>query len=298
MLNATWLETFTTLCEMGHFTRTAERLNMTQPGVSQHLRKLEDQLGQPLIVRQGKKFVLTPAGEALFETGLARRREENDLRERIATDLPDHGTVHIACSGSFAMLLHPLLIDWMQSAPALTVHLEAAPQPTIRTGLLDGRFDLGVLSEEPSHARLEARHLGEEELCLVLPVEAPERITSFAALNARGFIAHPDGFAYADDLLQANFPGDYPGADRLKLRGYINQIGQIPAAVARGVGYTLLPRSGVETFAAKDLLRQVTLPQRRWHGLWLAQRRGRPLAARLERAAKLIAEAAERIRTG
>ena len=67
MLNATWLDTFTTLCETGHFTRAAERLNMTQPGVSQHLRKLEAQLGQSLIAREGKSFTLTAAGEAVFQ---------------------------------------------------------------------------------------------------------------------------------------------------------------------------------------------------------------------------------------
>ena len=61
MLNATWLETFTTLAEEGHFTRAAQRLNMTQPGVSQHLRKLEQQLGQRLIARDGKAFTLTAA---------------------------------------------------------------------------------------------------------------------------------------------------------------------------------------------------------------------------------------------
>ncbi len=177
-----------------------------------------------------------------------------------------------------------------------TVRLEAAPQTAIRAGLLDGRFDLGVLSDDPNHARLEAEDLGREELCLVLPVDAPQHINNFTDLDARGFIAHPDGFAYADDLLGMNFPGDYPGADRLRLRGYVNQIGQIPAAVARGIGYTLLPRSGVETFAAKDRLQCVALPLRRWHGLWLAQRRGRPLSARLQKAASFIRCAAEQVK--
>ncbi|WP_350608878.1 LysR family transcriptional regulator, partial [Pseudoalteromonas sp. AC40-MNA-CIBAN-0181] len=38
MINITWLRTFCTLFEVGHFTRTAERLHMTQSGVSQHIR--------------------------------------------------------------------------------------------------------------------------------------------------------------------------------------------------------------------------------------------------------------------
>lgn len=295
MLNATWLETFTMLCEVGHFTRAAERLNMTQPGVSQHLRKLEQQVGQPLITRQGKSFTLTPAGEELFALGLSRRTEELRLREAIEIDDRDTGPVQIACSGSFAMLLYPILLPWMGAAPQLGLHLEAAPQARILAGLLEGRFDLGVLGADPGHARLEARFLGREELCLVLPAEAAGAPVTFADLEARGFIAHPDGYGYADDLLRINFPEDYPGADRIRIRGTINQIGQIPAPVAQGIGYTLLPRSGVEAFAGRANLSVAQLEHRRWHELWLVTRRGRALSARLHHAQALITGAAQQL---
>ncbi|WP_370196074.1 MULTISPECIES: LysR family transcriptional regulator [Aurantimonas] len=89
MLNAQWLETFTTLCETGHFTRAASRLAMTQPGVSQHLRKLEEQLGERLVTRDGKSFSLTPAGEAVLAVGRARRVEEQALRTAILRDDAD-----------------------------------------------------------------------------------------------------------------------------------------------------------------------------------------------------------------
>ncbi|UTH45088.1 LysR family transcriptional regulator [Loktanella salsilacus] len=292
MLNATWLETFTTLCEAEHFTRTAARLNMTQPGVSQHLRKLEAQVGQSLITRQGKSFTLTPAGEAVLAFGQSRRAQEDALRSAITADNRDSGTVRIACSGSFAMLLYPALMPWMQAAADLAIHLQASPQAQVLSGLIDGQFDVGVLDADPGHPRLQATHLGEEELCLVLPADAPDTPPSFADLQARGMIGHPDGDAYADDLLHLNFPGAYPGADRLRVRGFVNQIGQIPAPVAQGVGYTLLPRSGVEAFARRDLLKVVHLAKRRRHPLWLAGRRGRTMSARLQYASELIALAA------
>ncbi len=295
VLNATWLETFTVLCEVGHFTKAAGRLNMTQPGVSQHLRKLEQQIGQALISRQGKSFTLTPAGEAIFALGLSRRREEAQLRDAIAADDPNAGDVRLACSGSFAMLLYPMLLPWMRAAPKLSCQLTAAPQAEILAGLLEGRFDLGVLGADPDHARLQAWHLGREELCLVLP-EGANTPMSFADLDARGFVAHPDGFRYADDLLRQNFPDDYPGADRLSLRGSVNQIGQIPKPVAEGVGYTLLPRSGVEAFIDKAQLHVAQLPRRSWHDLWLVARRGRQLPARVCYAREVIENAASQLR--
>ncbi|MCC4297101.1 LysR family transcriptional regulator [Aurantimonas coralicida] len=282
MLNAQWLETFTTLCETGHFTRAASRLAMTQPGVSQHLRKLEEQLGQKLITRDGKSFSLTPAGEAVLAMGRARRAEEQALRAAILRDDADVGAVAIACSGSFAMRLFPQLLPRMAAAPQLTLRLEAAPQERVLAGVADGAFDLGIVDHPPGHARLAAEHLGREELCLVLPAATEDRPVTFADLDARGFIAHPDGFAYADELFALNFPEAFKGADRLNVRAHVNQINQIPAPVAAGIGYTLLPRSGVEAYPGRDRLRIVTLPQPRHHDLWLIQRRGRVLPARVD----------------
>lgn len=63
-------------------------------------------------------------------------------------------------------------------------------------------------------------------------------------------------------MLKLNFPGDYPGSDWLRPRGAINQIGQISALVTQGIGYTLLPRSGVEAFADKARLAVAPLPKR------------------------------------
>ncbi len=281
MLNARWLETFTTLCQTRHFTRTADLLGMTQPGVSQHLRKLEEQIGQPLISRQGKSFALTPAGEAVLSVGQTRRHEEQMLREAIQTDAPDVGTVSIGCSGGFAMLLYPQILPLMQEAPRLSVRLEATPGDAILQGVLSRRFDLGIVERQPDHPRLDAVYLGEEPLCLLLPHTDTAEQIRFGDLEERGFIAHPDGFAYADELFSLNFPEEFRGSDRLHVRAFINQISQIPAAVAQGIGYTLLPRSGVDAFPLRHKVRIVPLPRIRRHGLWLIHELGRRMPSRL-----------------
>lgn len=288
MLNSRWLETFTVLCETGHFTRTADKLAMTQPGVSQHLRKLEEQIGQPLISRRGKRFSPTPAGEAVLAVGFARRAEEARLRNAILSDDPDAGELVVACSGSFAMLLYPHLLPVMRSAPGLVVHLEAMPRDSIVAGVLEGRIDLGVADRVPAHPRLDAELLGREELCLVLPVDASPGPVGFAMLDALGFIAHPDGYAYADELLASNFPEEFEGSDRLRVRGFVNQISQIPAPIARGIGYTVLPRSGVDSYPEKDRLRVPSLRRAHHHDLFMISRKGRVLPRRIVRIAELV----------
>jgi DNA-binding transcriptional LysR family regulator len=295
MLNATWLETYVTLTETGHFTRAAERLNMTQPGVSQHLRKLEEQLGQSLIAQEGKSFTLTPAGEAVRNLGLSRRTEERHLRDTIMADDPDVGEVRIACSGSFAQLLYPRLLALMKVAPQLLVHLEAAPQDTVVSGVLDGRFDLGVVGQDTGHPRLNAKSIGREELCLILPADGADERVTFQSLEDRGFVAHPDGFAYADDLLSLNFPEAFMGSDRMTERTFVNQIGQFPSPVAEGIGYTLLPRSGIDAFSERNRLKIVSLPHRRYYELWSITRRGPEPTARLCAIMKIAHEVAGEI---
>jgi DNA-binding transcriptional LysR family regulator len=279
MLNAQWLHTFVTLCDEGHFTRAAQRLNMTQPGVSQHLRKLEQQIGQALIFRDGKQFLPTPAGEAVLRLGRQRQSEERDLRQSLQTDRADAGTVTLACSGSLALLLYPHLIARMQRSPDLQLHVEAAPQAGILDGVLNGNFHLGLTDHRPDSPRLAATKIGRDALCLVLP-KAAGQTPDFADLQRLGFIDHPDGAAYADLLLAMNFPAEYKGAAQLRTRSYINQIGQIPAPVAAGIGYTILPRSGIEAFAARDRLQIITLTAPVQHDLWLIHRQARILAAR------------------
>lgn len=289
MLNATWIETFTVLAEEGHFTRAAQRLNMTQPGVSQHLRKLERQVGHPLIAQDGKSFTLTEAGEALRDLGNARRAQERDLTEALKLDDPEVGTLRVACSGSFALLYYPRAMAMMRTAPQLSIHVEAAPQRQVMASVLEGDVDLGVIGENPGHPRLDAWHLGCEELCLLLPNDVSDP-SCLADLDALGLVDHPDAGSYADDLLARNFPNEYVGADRLKVRTTVNQTGQIPAPVAEGLGYTLLPSSGVEAFTQANLLRIARLPEQTHLDLWAIGRRGRALTSRAKAALAVFKE--------
>nr|WP_323781997.1 LysR family transcriptional regulator [Amylibacter sp.] len=296
MLNAIWLDTFVTLCELGHFTRTADRLGMTQPGVSQHLRKLEDQIGRPLILRDGKSFTLTPAGESVLRLGTDRRNQERALQDIIDADDPNAGQIFIGCSGSFAMCLYPALLTKMQVAPDLVVHLKAAPQDSILSAVLSGDMDVGIVTQKPNHPRLHATLLIEEELCLVLPANVPDRDLSLAALDDLGFVAHPDGPAYADELFSLNFPDNYKGADRLRIRTFVNQIGQILLPVAEGLGYTILPKSGVDSFPRPHDIKTVPLPKKRHHTLWLITQKNRAQFARVAAVMQLINGVAQSLR--
>src|SRR3954470_19455082 len=65
------LQYFAALAEHRHFTRAAESIHVAQPALSQQIRRLEDELGVPLVDRTTRRVALTDAGEVLV--GRARR---------------------------------------------------------------------------------------------------------------------------------------------------------------------------------------------------------------------------------
>lgn len=289
-LNSHWLRSFTVLCEEGHFTRAAERLNMTQPGMSQHIAKLEQQLGKSLIERDTPGFVLTDAGEKTLAMARARWREEREFLDSLEDEDEDRGVVSAACSGSFAMLLYPSSIAWMAEAPEISARLTAAPEESIVSGVLAGTYDVGIVGDVPRHPRLASEHLGPEPLDLILPLKWEGRPLEFEDLQALGLVQHPDGALYADAVLGANFASEYRGTESLRVRSFVNQIGQIPAPVAQGLAYSILPRSGVLAFPQREKLSIASFPQSSVLQLHLITLKRKTRSPRVEKLARLIRE--------
>lgn len=68
--------------------KRVELLHMTQPGVSQHINKLETACGYPLIKRFNKKFELTIYGRKVYDYAVKHFEEEFDLLQNLAHDEP------------------------------------------------------------------------------------------------------------------------------------------------------------------------------------------------------------------
>ncbi len=67
MINLDQLRIFQAVAQTQSFTRAAEVVHLTQPGISKHIKQMEEYYGVPLFDRLGKKVALSHAGEILFE---------------------------------------------------------------------------------------------------------------------------------------------------------------------------------------------------------------------------------------
>ena len=282
MLNSIWLKTFTVLAQTRHFTKTAVMLNMTQPGVSQHIKKLEEQVGVPLLSRAGKSFELTRQGELVLEYARQSAQQEADLRKAIEYDEPYQGNIKLACSGSMALFLYQKLLARQQEYPDLSVRLEVAPNNRILQSLLDNSVDMGVMTWAVSQSEITQEEIGAEALCLVVPADWKREVPNLMELNALGFIDHPDGRHYAERVLTANFPGEEKQINHMRVSGYINQISQILIPVAHGLGFTVLPEKAVSSFGEGSRIKQLHLPVAVRDRLFLTQKAHKKLPKRYE----------------
>ncbi|MFT6927062.1 MAG: DNA-binding transcriptional LysR family regulator [Psychromonas sp.] len=282
MINEKWLLTFMTLAETGHFTLTAEKLNMTQPGVSQHIQKLEMQLKTQLLIRFGKQFEMSLAGQKLYQYGINNAHLQRQLQQNLEFDDPHSGECRFACSGALAMFLYPQFISFQTLHSNLTVALEAAPNKNIIKDLLDDKVDIGIVTQQLDSEQLQQLEIGNELLQLVLPATFKEQTVDAALLRRLGFINHPDGFHFFNKINHTNHLLDGKKATSIPIRGYINQLNQILLPVAQGIGFTVLPERAVKQFQQQQSLHIVPLANPVAEPLFLTKKRHRPLPVRYE----------------
>ncbi|BFN12552.1 LysR family transcriptional regulator [Marinobacter sp. RI1] len=279
------MRTFCTLVEVGHFTRTAERLHMTQSGVSQQIRKLEEQLGAELLVRQGKQFSLSGAGERLYAEAQGILFALSNLEQTIAEDPPFEGSVRIMSPGSVGLKLYPHLLALQGKHPKLIIDYRFAPNPDVEKAIAASGVDLGFMTSRSTLADVSCTPVAHEALLLVTPasIEEPEWDT----LMNLGFIDHPDGSHHASLLLGANYP-QFQHSNLFPKKGFSNQIGLILEPVSMGLGFTVLPAHAVEAFEKPGQIRVHPLANPVSETLYLCVPRHRALAARMK---TVIAEA-------
>lgn len=252
MINQILLKTFCTLVNVGHFTKTAEKLFMTQSGVSQHIKKLEKQLDSQLLIREGKTFSLTAAGYQLHQKGLELLRSSDELEALIRQDEAYVGRVNIASPGSVGLKLYSHLLDLQQQHPELVIDYRFAPNKAIQQELADRTLDLALITESTNNSNLLSEKIAEEPLVLVTSNKV--KSIDWKTLLELGFVSHPDAEHHTRQLLSKNFSA-FEHVQQFRCKGFSNQISLILEPVSRGLGFTVLPLYAVKAFTPKNVIK-------------------------------------------
>ncbi|MEU6648332.1 LysR family transcriptional regulator [Streptomyces sp. NPDC046900] len=296
-MDARQLRILRELGELGSVTAVAEALLVTPSAISQQLRLLQRAIPVPLTERQGRRLVLTDAGQALagaaveVETALARAR--GAVEEFVGR--PD-GEVSVAAFHSAAAAFFPLLLRAFAEpgTPGLALADEDVAQDDFPR--LTREYDL-VLAHRLDHAppwpgTVYATTLLHEPLDVALPAGHPlagkRRLTPRDVADEPWITVH-DGFP-----VMATIEAIAAAAGRrLRLAHRINEFAVVAEAVAAGGGIALMPRWTMRPHPAL-VLRPIGGVQARRHidALYrperTARRAVRTVLAELRRAARTI----------
>jgi DNA-binding transcriptional LysR family regulator len=246
MLDLELLRSFVSVVDSGGFTRAGERVHRTQSTVSQQIKRLEDDVGQPLLNRNGKDVTPTEAGERLLSYArrlLALAEEARDVMARPESE----GAVRLGVPEDFAAYrLAKLLAAFSRSHPGLRLDVRTDQSANLKRDLERGELDLALFK----------RSAGEKGGIAVWP-ERVHWVTSKShprdtRTGSVPLIGFPTGCLYRAGAIHA-----LESAGRSWHMTYTSSnLSGIQAAIAAGMGLSILSEIAIQAdhrvLTAKD----------------------------------------------
>jgi DNA-binding transcriptional LysR family regulator len=224
MLDLELLRSFVSVVDAGGFTRAGERVHRTQSTVSQQIRRLEEDLGQTLLNRDGRAVTPTEAGERLLSYARRLLALAEEARDVVARPGPD-GAVKLGIPEDFAAYrLAKLLAAFSRAHPNLRLDVRADQSLNLKRGVDDTRAAIAAWPEQVHWVTSKSHPVNLDSGSLPLigfPLGCIYRTRAIHALESAGRAWH---MAYTSSSLAA-----------------------IQAAVAAGMGLSILSEMSVQS---------------------------------------------------
>jgi DNA-binding transcriptional LysR family regulator len=286
-----------TLGREGSFSKAADVLGISQPSLSQYIKKIEREIGLPLFERTNGNIRVTDAGRACIEAGQKILGIERQL-ELSFTDLSacKTGSLIIGAAPYRAAAMMPLIAKRFQLAhPGIYLIVREGTTTELLENLEHGVYDLALTLLPVDKRLFKYEKIEEEELLLAVPGDCP----LFPAMNDSGsrypavdasVLSGQKLVMLTDTQIMQQLLNDLIVDRELRVRpaAVVKSLEAQIEMVKAGVGMALVP-SGIERFCEKDSVRfysfAESLPKREIAIVW---RRNSPLSAVAEELKQVI----------
>lgn len=258
-MNSQQLEYFCKVVEHGSLSRAAFALSMNQSALSRHMRNLEEELGIPLLYRNGRGVTLTANGQRLLERA-KRALGEMDLARQDAANARTSGleSVTVGMTPTIRrLLLKPLAEQLIRRHPNVKLRFAEGISGDLAEWLERGRIDMAIMYQVTGVATIRLERLITERLALVSAASAPPlpATTAIADLPRFPLILpnSPLGLRRLVNTAAANQRVD------LRIEIEADSFDAMLCLVKAGMGSTLLPASSVEAEVQRGEVQTSTL---------------------------------------
>lgn len=271
------LRYFVETVRQSSFTQAADRLHVTQSTVSKMIRQLEDEVGQPLLIRDGRRLQLTDVGQVVHARGLEAIGVMGRLQREVAdlTDLSG-GELTVGMPPMINLLFPPVVKAFRARHPAISLRLQEGGGRRIEQQVASGELEVGItlLPVDPALG-LETRSYARFPLYVAGRPDRPwakSGMVSLAALRDEDLLLPADDFVLTRQVREATAAIGF--APRI-----VTQSGQwdfLVALAATGLGSTLIPEPLLARLKSDPELitRPLAEPRLAWHValIWQAGR--------------------------
>jgi DNA-binding transcriptional LysR family regulator len=281
------LKVFEAAASNRSFSKAAQMLHLTQPGVSMHIKELETNAGLPLFERIGRKLHVTQAGEEL----LARVREIlRSLKD--AEDTLDglkglrRGRINLAVVSTAKYFAPRLLARFGKEFPELDIRLAVSNRDSVIEQLGANEVDLAIMGRSPQNLDTLAEPFAENPHVIIAPPGHPlagQRRIPIERIAQETFMVREPGSGTR--LAMQQFFEERKAAYGVGMEMASNET--IKQAVMAGMGLSFISRHTIDleiqTGRLVVLAVNGTPVIRHWHVAHLAKKRLSPTAAAFKR---------------
>ncbi|MGB1042640.1 MAG: LysR family transcriptional regulator [Tenacibaculum sp.] len=260
------LKYFLAVAEDLHFRKAAERLYISQPGLSRQIKQMEEDLGICLFERHNRKVKLTPSGLYLKEE-LTRNLKnlENIINHAKLLQDGKHGKLEFGYVGSAMQEIIPkLLVEFKKEHANVQFGLKEMDNQKQIERLLSQEIDVGFVRLDRVPRGLEIQPILKEHFCLVLPKNHPINTTNFKSLTQlkdESFILFDPSYSpsYFEKVMQIF---DYSGFSPIISHNTIHAA-SIYKLVENNFGLSIVPKSLQNGYSMNVKFIELTnIPQR------------------------------------
>lgn len=208
------LVVFYTVVNEGTLSKAGDKLFMSQPAISAHIKALEGQLGMPLFYRVGRRSVVNKAGEVLYKKAEELFNVAEDLKTEM-DNLKGMSIGRLALGGSvdWQYRLPRLLDGFKQKYPGVEVSLEIGNSSRIEKLVADRSLDIGFIARPTARDDMRSEHLADDALVAIcnpshrfahmpeVPLEELSDESFIVREHGSAARAMTDGVLGANDLL-------------------------------------------------------------------------------------------------